>query len=274
MSELDRRRRGGARGARGRRCRRRARDDAGRSRVPGAGRGRGRARERSSGAGGGRGAGDDRRARRRSSVSVSSRTSSSASRRRRARSVRETSPPARCRAPSARRRSAARSPSRDWVGIRVPRHRWHRRRPSRVPVASRRLRRHPCARAHPALVVCSGVKSLLDVPATVELLETLGIPVLGFRTDTLPLFYAAEGGPPVPQRVEDAAEAARIARAHWELGGAGLVLAQPAARERRRREPDRGGGDRRGRRERLRAGGDAVRALVPARATPAAARAR
>jgi pseudouridylate synthase len=78
-----------------------------------------------------------------------------------------------------------------------------------------------------ALVVSSGVKSLLDVPATVELLETLGIPILGFRTSTLPLFYAAEGGPPVPQRVEEAPEAARIAAAHWELGGAGLLLAQP-----------------------------------------------
>jgi len=78
-----------------------------------------------------------------------------------------------------------------------------------------------------ALVVSSGVKSLLDVPATAELLETLGIPVLGFRTSTLPLFYAAEGGPPVPQRVEEAVEAARIAAAHWELGGAGLLLAQP-----------------------------------------------
>jgi pseudouridylate synthase len=78
-----------------------------------------------------------------------------------------------------------------------------------------------------ALVVSSGVKSLLDVAATVELLETLGIPVLGFRTSTLPLFYAAEGGPPVPQRVEEAAEAARIAAAHWDLGGPGLLLAQP-----------------------------------------------
>jgi len=48
-----------------------------------------------------------------------------------------------------------------------------------------------------ALVVSSGVKSLLDVPATSELLETLGVPVLGYRTDTLPLFYSAEGGPPV-----------------------------------------------------------------------------
>ena len=78
-----------------------------------------------------------------------------------------------------------------------------------------------------ALVVSSGVKSLLDVPATNELLETLGVPVLGFRTDTLPLFYAAEGGPPVPQRVEGPAESARIANAHWELDGAGLLLANP-----------------------------------------------
>jgi pseudouridylate synthase len=78
-----------------------------------------------------------------------------------------------------------------------------------------------------ALVVSSGVKSLLDVPATAELLETLGIPVLGFRTDSLPLFYSAEGGPPVPQRVEQPAEAASIAAAHWELGGAGLLLANP-----------------------------------------------
>ncbi len=78
-----------------------------------------------------------------------------------------------------------------------------------------------------SLVVSAGIKSLLDVPATLEVLETLGVPVLGFRTDTLPLFYAAAGGPPVPARVESAGEAARIARAHWELGGAGLVLAQP-----------------------------------------------
>ena len=79
----------------------------------------------------------------------------------------------------------------------------------------------------PALVVCSGVKSLLDVPATAEFLETLGIPVLGFRTDTLPLFYSAEGGPPVPQRVDGVEAAARTAQAHWDLGGCGLLLANP-----------------------------------------------
>ena len=71
------------------------------------------------------------------------------------------------------------------------------------------------------------MKSLLDVPATAELLETLGVPVLGWRTDELPLFYAAHGGPPVSARVETAAEAARIARAHWQLGGGGLLLGRP-----------------------------------------------
>jgi pseudouridine-5'-phosphate glycosidase len=77
------------------------------------------------------------------------------------------------------------------------------------------------------LVVSSGVKSLLDVAATAEALETLGVPVLGFRTDELPLFYAARGGPPVSARVESAAEATAIARAHWELGGGGVLLARP-----------------------------------------------
>jgi pseudouridine-5'-phosphate glycosidase len=81
--------------------------------------------------------------------------------------------------------------------------------------------------ATPALVVSSGVKSLLDVPATAELLETLGVPVLGYRTDDLPLFYSAHGGPPVSARVENETEAARIAAAHWELGGGGILLGRP-----------------------------------------------
>jgi pseudouridine-5'-phosphate glycosidase len=78
-----------------------------------------------------------------------------------------------------------------------------------------------------AFVVSSGVKSLLDVPATAELLETLGVPVLGWQTDELPLFYAARGGPAVSARVESAPEAARIAAAHWELDGGGLLLGRP-----------------------------------------------
>ena len=75
------------------------------------------------------------------------------------------------------------------------------------------------------LVVASGVKSILDVAATSELLETLGVPVLGWRTDELPRFYVAAGGPPVAARVESTAEVARIARAHWlALRRSGSIL--------------------------------------------------
>ena len=81
----------------------------------------------------------------------------------------------------------------------------------------------------PVLVAASGVKSLLDVPATLELLETLGVPVLGWQTETLPLFYAAEGGPRLPASVATASEAAAVARAHWSLRRAGLLLAQAPA---------------------------------------------
>jgi pseudouridine-5'-phosphate glycosidase len=83
-----------------------------------------------------------------------------------------------------------------------------------------------CARI-PALIVSAGVKSLLDVGSTIELLETLGVPVLGYGVDTLPLFYAAEGGPPVSARVEDATEAARVADAHWRLGGNAILVGRP-----------------------------------------------
>jgi pseudouridylate synthase len=79
----------------------------------------------------------------------------------------------------------------------------------------------------PALIASSGVKSLLDVPATLELLETLGVPVLGYGTDTLPLFYTAEGGPAVPARVDTPIDAAHVADAHWRLGGRGLLVARP-----------------------------------------------
>jgi pseudouridine-5'-phosphate glycosidase len=79
------------------------------------------------------------------------------------------------------------------------------------------------------VVVSSGAKSILDVEATAEALETLGIPTLGYRTDTLPRFYSAGGGPLVSARVDSAAGAADVARTHWELGGAGLVVGNPPA---------------------------------------------
>ncbi len=82
----------------------------------------------------------------------------------------------------------------------------------------------------PAVVVCSGAKSILDVGATSELLETLAVPVLGWQTPTLPLFFSADGGPPVSATVADAAEVAEIAAAHWNLvSSGGLVLARPPA---------------------------------------------
>ncbi len=80
----------------------------------------------------------------------------------------------------------------------------------------------------PAVVVCSGAKSILDVGATAELLETLGVPVLGWRTATLPLFYTADGGPAVPAVVTTADEAARVALTQWRLSpSSGLLLARP-----------------------------------------------
>ncbi len=79
-----------------------------------------------------------------------------------------------------------------------------------------------------AMVVCSGPKSILDVSATSELLETLGIPVIGWRTSTLPRFYTGAGGPPVSATVADAVEAARIADAHWQINAdCGLILGRP-----------------------------------------------
>ena len=79
----------------------------------------------------------------------------------------------------------------------------------------------------PAVIASSGIKSLLDVPATMELLETLGVPVIGFGTDTLPLFYDAAGGPLASARVDDVAEIARIADAHWRLGGNAILVGRP-----------------------------------------------
>jgi pseudouridylate synthase len=81
-----------------------------------------------------------------------------------------------------------------------------------------------------AVVVCSGAKSILDVDATGEMLETLGVPVLGWNTPTLPVFYSAEGGPAVPAVVTTSEEVARIAQTQWQLdASSGLLLARPPA---------------------------------------------
>ncbi len=83
-----------------------------------------------------------------------------------------------------------------------------------------------------ALVVCSGVKSILDTAATAEALETLGVPVLGWGTDEMPLFYMARGGPPLSARVTSVQQAAEIAQFHWRLGRhSAVVLARPPTDE-------------------------------------------
>ena len=80
----------------------------------------------------------------------------------------------------------------------------------------------------PVVVVCAGVKSILDVGATLERLETLSVPVLGFGTDRMPGFYLSDSGHAVPWRVDDAAEVAAIHRARRELGlRQAVVVANP-----------------------------------------------
>jgi pseudouridine-5'-phosphate glycosidase len=81
----------------------------------------------------------------------------------------------------------------------------------------------------PVAVVCSGVKSILDVPATLEHLETLGVPVVGFRTYRFPGFYLTDSGSPLEWAVDDEEEAARLIRTLPELGfeRCGLVVANP-----------------------------------------------
>jgi pseudouridine-5'-phosphate glycosidase len=79
--------------------------------------------------------------------------------------------------------------------------------------------------------VCAGAKSILDLPRTLELLETLGVPVIGYGTDRFPAFYVRDSGLPASARVDDVAGAARLFQAHLAMGGAGAVLANPIAED-------------------------------------------
>ena len=79
----------------------------------------------------------------------------------------------------------------------------------------------------PIIVVCAGVKSILDVEATLERLETLNVTLLGYRTDRFPGFYLADSGFPVPWRVDSPEEIADVAHARAELGLGAIVVANP-----------------------------------------------
>ena len=81
----------------------------------------------------------------------------------------------------------------------------------------------------PVLVVCAGAKSILDLPRTLEVLETLGVPVIGYQTDRFPAFYVRDSGLPVSARVDSPADAAHVLATHERMGGGGIVLAQPLA---------------------------------------------
>ena len=85
---------------------------------------------------------------------------------------------------------------------------------------------HELART-PVAVVCSGAKSILDVPATLEKLESLGVPVLGLATDRFPAFHVRDSGLAAPHAVRDALEAARITAAVLAFERTGLIVANP-----------------------------------------------
>lgn len=88
---------------------------------------------------------------------------------------------------------------------------------------------HELARTE-VIVVSAGAKSILDLPRTLEVLETLGVPVLGYGTDDFPAFFTRSSGLPVDARVDTPEEVAAIARAKWALGlGGGLLVANPIA---------------------------------------------
>jgi pseudouridylate synthase len=85
----------------------------------------------------------------------------------------------------------------------------------------------------PVAVVCAGAKAILDLPRTVEVLETLGVPVVGYRTNEFPAFYSRASGLPLQHRVDSPDDAARLMRMQWDLGrfgqgfSAGIVIVNP-----------------------------------------------
>jgi pseudouridine-5'-phosphate glycosidase len=84
----------------------------------------------------------------------------------------------------------------------------------------------------PVAVVCAGAKAILDLPLTLEVLETQGVPVIGYQTGEFPAFYSRSSGLPLELRVETPQEIAAIIKAHDQLGlNAGTLIAQPIPAE-------------------------------------------
>ncbi|MCK6567697.1 MAG: pseudouridine-5-phosphate glycosidase [Chloroflexi bacterium] len=76
----------------------------------------------------------------------------------------------------------------------------------------------------PMIVVCAGAKAILDLPATLEYLETMGVPVVGYQTDEFPAFYSRESGLNVSARLDSPKDIAEFAKAHWGVGLQSAVL--------------------------------------------------
>jgi pseudouridine-5'-phosphate glycosidase len=84
----------------------------------------------------------------------------------------------------------------------------------------------------PVAVVCAGAKSILDLPRTLEWLETAGVPVLGFCTEWFPAFFSQESGQRVSVRVDTIGEAASLIQTHWRVGlDSGLLVCVPCPEE-------------------------------------------
>ncbi|MBI5933424.1 MAG: pseudouridine-5'-phosphate glycosidase [Chloroflexi bacterium] len=80
------------------------------------------------------------------------------------------------------------------------------------------------------IVVCAGAKSILDLPSTLEMLETNGVPVLGYSTDEFPAFFSRQSGFKTSARADSPQEVADFARAHWEIGmPSAILVCQPIA---------------------------------------------
>jgi len=79
----------------------------------------------------------------------------------------------------------------------------------------------------PVAVVCAGAKSILDIGKTLEVLETSGVPVLGYRTDEFPAFFAISSGFPVDQRFDEVADIAKVIKLQKALGMGGILVANP-----------------------------------------------
>jgi pseudouridine-5'-phosphate glycosidase len=89
----------------------------------------------------------------------------------------------------------------------------------------------PQLAASPVVVICAGAKAILDLPGTIEYLETLGVPVIGYDTGEFPAFYSRESGLPVSVTVNAPNQIALITETHWAMGGGGLLVVNPIDEE-------------------------------------------